>query len=70
MLNLPGPQLYNTEQGSLTVESSTTMRQEGTYSPYRICGNFNAPLGGDGTDITNKHPQVSGTFDVLAVASL
>ncbi|RCR67054.1 MULTISPECIES: hypothetical protein [Larkinella] len=69
VLNLPGPQLYNTEQGSLTVESSTIIRQEGTYSLYRIRGNFNATLGGYGTGITNKHPQVSGTFDVLAVAS-
>ncbi|KAA9341171.1 hypothetical protein [Larkinella humicola] len=69
VLNLPGPQIYITEQGSLTVESSTIIRQEGTYSLYRIRGNFDATLGGYGTGITNKNPQVSGTFDVLAVAN-
>ncbi|MFD1140797.1 hypothetical protein ACFQ4C_06745 [Larkinella insperata] len=69
VLNLPGPVTYITNAGSLTIEQSTLVRQEGSSSLYRIQGTFDASLTGYGSNVSNKNPQVTGTFDVFAVAN-
>ena len=68
-LNLPGPQVYITDQGSLTVDEITLMRQEGNSTLYRVQGSFDANLIGSGTNVTEREPHVTGTFDVLLVSN-
>lgn len=67
-LNLPGPQTYNAETGTLTISESTVLKTEGQYSLYRLVGTYQATMYADGIGITNRSPVLNGTFDVLLVA--
>lgn len=65
----PGARVYIAKEGSLTVEESTLIKVEGNKSLYRIRGNFDANLIGDGPGVTERYPNVTGTFDVLSVST-
>lgn len=66
-MNLPGPQLYVTNSGSLTVEESMLIKTEGGASLYRVRGTFQAVMYADGIGITERNPTMNGTFDLLLV---
>lgn len=69
-LNLPGPQLYISQTGSLTIAESTLIKSEGSDSLYRIKGSFQVILNGSGIGTTpGKEIPVSGSFDLLLVKS-
>lgn len=67
ILNLPGPQLYVTNSGTLTITASTLIRTQGTYSLYRIEGTFQAQMYADGVGLPagQRNPKVNGKFDLL-----
>ncbi len=67
ILNLPGTLLYISQEGSITIESSTLVKQEGSNSLYRIQGTFDVNLHSDDSGNPNPDPHVTGNFDVLAV---
>lgn len=68
VLRLPGPQIYNSQGGSLTITESTLIKTQGTSNLYRIQGTFQATLSGSGLGTTPGKPiDVSGTFDLLLV---
>lgn len=64
-MNLPGPQLYITNSGSLTIAESTLIKTQGNASLYRVRGTFQATMYADGIGITERNPSVNGTFDLL-----
>jgi hypothetical protein len=66
-LNLPGPQVYVTNSGSLTIDESTLVKSSGSASLYRIRGTFQATMYADGVGIPaqQRNPTLSGTFDLL-----
>lgn len=64
-LSLPGPQIYISRGGSLTISESTLIKSEGGTNLYRIQGNFQSILTGSGTGTTSKDYNVTGTFDLL-----
>lgn len=68
-LNLPGSLIFISQEGSVTIEASTLIRQERSYSLYRIRGTFDSNMHSDDSGATNRDPHVTGTFDVLAVAN-
>lgn len=67
VLYLPGPQLYLTRTGTLTVANSTVIKQEGTTSLYRLTGSFLVAMYGSGTGIPQGQGDIpiTGSFDVL-----
>ncbi|RYF45385.1 MAG: hypothetical protein EOO39_51400 [Cytophagaceae bacterium] len=68
VLRLPGPQIYNSQGGSLTITESTLIKTQGTSNLYRVQGTFQATLSGSGLGTTPGKPiAVSGTFDLLFV---
>ncbi|WP_157627006.1 hypothetical protein [Spirosoma luteum] len=68
VLKLPGPQIYNTQGGSLIISESTLIKTQGTANLYRVQGTFQATLNGSGIGtIPGKPIDVSGTFDLLFV---
>jgi hypothetical protein len=69
-LNLPGPQLYISQTGSLTITESTLVNSEGSDTLYRIKGSFQIILKGSGIGTTpGKEIPVSGSFDLLLLKS-
>lgn len=68
-LNLPGPQLYLTNSGSLTIDESTLIKSQGSTSLYRVKGTFQAVMFADGIGIpaNQQNPTLTGTFDLLLV---
>lgn len=65
-LLLPGPQIYFTQSGSLTIAESTLIKTQGTDLLYRLQGTFQATLTGSGIGTTPGKPvAVTGTFDLL-----
>lgn len=66
ILNLPGPQIYNSQGGRLTITESTLIKTQGATNLYRVQGTFQASLTGSGIGTTPGKPiDVSGTFDLL-----
>ncbi|GAA4459182.1 hypothetical protein GCM10023189_32450 [Nibrella saemangeumensis] len=70
-MNLPGPQVYVTNSGSLTVTESTVIKTEGSSTLRRVKGTFQAVMYADGMGIptSGRNPNLSGTFDVLLLAN-
>jgi hypothetical protein len=67
-LRLPGPQIYNSQGGSLTITKSTLIKTQGTDLLYRIQGTFQATLTASGIGTTPGKPvETIGTFDLLLV---
>ncbi|GAA4464880.1 hypothetical protein GCM10023189_44770 [Nibrella saemangeumensis] len=69
-INQPGPALYITSAGSLTINEITTVKQEGSLVLRRLKGTFDATLFGTGTNIPDKEPHVAGTVDVLLLFNI
>jgi hypothetical protein len=70
-INLPGPQLYYTRSGSLTITNKTLIQEQDGNRLYRIQGTFRATLDATGRGTTpGKALNTSGTFDLLLVSSL
>ncbi|GAB4014999.1 hypothetical protein GCM10028808_39110 [Spirosoma migulaei] len=68
ILNLPGPQLYQARNGTLTIAESTLIKTEGVDKLYRIQGTFQTALFGTGVGLpSTKDYAVTGTFDLLLV---
>lgn len=70
VLRLPGPQIYVTNSGSLTITESTLIKSEGSRSLYRVTGTFEATMFGTGFGVQQQNPSLTGTFDLLLVSSL
>jgi hypothetical protein len=68
-LNLPGPQLYVANSGTLTINQNTLVRSEGDLALHRLTGSFRASMYADGPGLTagERTPTLEGTFDVLLV---
>ncbi len=65
-LNLPGPQLYFTRSGTLTIDESTIVKSEAGVNLYRLRGTFQATMNASGVGTTPRKPiDVTGSFDVL-----
>lgn len=68
VLRLPGPQIYNSQGGSLTISESTLIKSQGSTNLYRVQGTFQATLNGSGIGTTPGKPiDVTGTFDLLFI---
>ena len=68
ILNLPGPQLYQAQLGTMTIAESTILKTQGSSNLYRLQGSFQTSLSANGTGIVSgKEYNVSGTFDLLFV---
>ncbi|GAB3569805.1 hypothetical protein GCM10027578_24940 [Spirosoma luteolum] len=67
VMNLPGPQLYVTNSGNLTVTESTVVKTEGALTLNRVKGTFQAQVYRDGFGISrdDQTPTLNGTFDLL-----
>ncbi len=70
VLRLPGPQIYVTNSGSLTITESTLVKTEGSRSLYRIVGTFEATMFGSGFGVQQQNPLLTGAFDLLLVSPL
>ena len=69
-LNLPGPQIYITRSGSLTITDKTLVQQQNGNRLFRITGSFTAVLNGVGQGTTpGKALNTTGTFDLLLLSS-
>ena len=68
IMNLPGPQLYQAQLGTMTITESTILKTQGSSKLYRIQGSFQTSLSANGTGVVSgKEYAVSGTFDLLLV---
>ncbi|CAN5496549.1 hypothetical protein BH09BAC4_BH09BAC4_28720 [soil metagenome] len=68
IMNLPGPQLYQAQLGTMTITESTILKTQGSSKLYRIQGSFQTSLSANGTGVVSgKAYAVSGTFDLLLV---
>ncbi|WP_020603077.1 hypothetical protein [Spirosoma spitsbergense] len=68
-MNLPGPQLYYTRTGSLTITDRKLVSQQGANSLYRVTGTFTALLNATGLGTTpGKAINTTGTFDLLLLS--
>lgn len=70
ILNLPGPQLYIANSGSLTITESTLIKTERQNALYRIVGSFEATMYADGIGVTQRNPVLTGKFDLLLISPL
>lgn len=67
-LQLPGPQIYFTQGGNLTIDEATLVKTEASRSLYRIKGSFQAEFLASGVGIVPGKPITStGSFDLLLV---
>lgn len=66
-MNLPGPQVYISNSGSLTIDESTLIKSQGSSSLYRVRGTFQAVMYADGVGIptSDRNPTLTGAFDLL-----
>ncbi|MBD2703386.1 hypothetical protein IC229_22270 [Spirosoma sp. BT702] len=70
-LHLPGPQIYFTQDGSLTITLAEKLSQQGSLNLYQLRGSFTATLGASGVGTSpGKQTRVDGTFDLLVVSNL
>ena len=68
-INLPGPQLFYTRTGSLTITDKTLVQQQNGNSLYRVTGTFTALLNVTGLGATpGKALNTTGTFDLLLLS--
>jgi hypothetical protein len=68
-INLPGPQLYFTRTGSLTITDKTLIQQQDGNRLYRVTGTFTALLNATGQGATpGKAINTMGTFDLLLLS--
>lgn len=70
-INLPGPQYYFADKGTLTITESTLIKTQGTSLLYRLQGTFQSTLTGTGTGLSVNNPPapITGTFDLLFVSN-
>lgn len=68
-LNLPGPLVYVTNSGTLTLTAVSLLRTQGEYSLYRLEGTFEATMYVDGVGVPagQRNPSLIGRFDLLLV---
>lgn len=68
ILNLPGPQLYTMQNGSLTISEVTTVKTQGAKLLKRIQGTFAVSATASGLGTTpGKVIPLTGNFDMLFV---
>lgn len=67
-VEMPGPQIYISKEGSLTISESSIIKTQGNLSLYRIQGSFQTEFFASGVGITPGQPYNStGTFDLLLI---
>lgn len=68
ILNLPGPQIYTAQNGTLTIASVDIVRASGSLLLKRVQGSFSVSVTGSGVGTQpGKEIPLTGTFDLLFV---
>lgn len=68
ILNLPGPQLYTAQTGTLTISVVSLIKGTGSLSFKRVQGSFTVVTNGTGLGTTpGKDIALTGRFDLLFV---